>query len=103
MCFEVHRAFFLKKRSMLRLIRGGALRRERVGNFLSPLMTFLHICYRHIDHILTFHTSGGTLDLQPFITTYFVTIVYFTHKVRLRKNFDNNYEKFRISLQINSR
>ena len=40
--------------------QGRGFERGEGREFVIPLMAFFNIRYRHIHHILTFHTSGDT-------------------------------------------
>ena len=53
---------------MLFLIRGGALRGGGEGICHPFDGIFKHTCYRHIHHILTFHTSGDTWPAAFYIS-----------------------------------
>ena len=67
MCFEV------PKKALAEFDQGRGFERGRGGNLSSPSMAlFYHTCYRHVHHILTFHTTGDTWPV-PFIVVVLLT------------------------------
>ena len=61
------------------LDQGKGFERGEGRVFAIPLMAFfLQTCYRHIHHILTFHTSGDTWP-APFYSVVYIASEHCFH------------------------